>query len=54
MYEYDPTIIDGRSIGLVLAICSAKLGKKTALVEKFRLGGDSCVKEVDKHEIHVQ
>ncbi|MFB3042280.1 MAG: FAD-dependent oxidoreductase, partial [Candidatus Poribacteria bacterium] len=40
MDEYDLTIIGGGSAGLVLAIAGAKLGKKTALVEKHRLGGD--------------
>jgi len=40
MNEYDLTIIGGGSAGLVLAIAGAKLGKKTALVEKHRLGGD--------------
>lgn len=40
MNEYDLTIIGGGSAGLVLAVASAKLGKKTALVEKHRLGGD--------------
>ena len=40
MSEYDLTIIGGGSAGLVLAVASVKLGKKTALVEKHRLGGD--------------
>lgn len=40
MNEYDLTIIGGGSAGLVLAVASAKLGKKTALVEKHKLGGD--------------
>ena len=40
MKEYDLTIIGGGSAGLVLAVAGAKLGKKTALVEKHRLGGD--------------
>ena len=40
MNEYDLTIIGGGSAGLVLAIASAKLGKKTVLVEKHKLGGD--------------
>ena len=40
MNEYDITIIGGGSAGLVLAVASAKLGKKTVLVEKHRLGGD--------------
>ena len=40
MTEYDLTIIGGGSAGLVLAVAGAKLGKKTALVEKHRLGGD--------------
>ena len=40
MNEYDLTIIGGGSAGLVLAVAGAKLGKKTALVEKHRLGGD--------------
>ena len=34
------TIIGGGSAGLVLAVAGAKLGKKTALVEKHRIGGD--------------
>ena len=38
--EYDLTIIGAGSAGLVLAVASAKLGKKTALVEKHKLGGD--------------
>ena len=37
---YDLTIIGGGSAGLVLAVAGAKLGKKTALVEKHRIGGD--------------
>ena len=40
MNEYDLTIIGGGSAGLVLAVAGAKLGVKTALVEKHRLGGD--------------
>lgn len=40
MNEYDLTIIGGGSAGLVLAVAGAKLGKKTALVEKHKLGGD--------------
>ncbi len=36
----DLTIIGGGSAGLVLAVAGAKLGKKTALVEKHRIGGD--------------
>ena len=40
MDTYDLTIIGGGSAGLVLAVAGAKLGKKTALVEKHRLGGD--------------
>lgn len=40
MNEYDLTIIGGGSAGLVLAVAGAKLGRKTALVEKHRLGGD--------------
>ena len=40
MNEYDLTIIGGGSAGLVLAVAGAKLGAKTALVEKHRLGGD--------------
>ena len=40
MKGYDLTIIGGGSAGLVLAVAGAKLGKKTALVEKHRLGGD--------------
>ena len=40
MNEYDLTIIGGGSAGLVLAVAGAKLGMKTALVEKHRLGGD--------------
>ena len=40
MNEYDLTIIGGGSAGLVLAVAGAKLGVKTALVEKYRLGGD--------------
>ncbi len=38
--NYDLTIIGGGSAGLVLAVAGAKLGKKTALVEKHRIGGD--------------
>ena len=37
---YDLTIIGGGSAGLVLAVAGAKLGKKAALVEKHRIGGD--------------
>ena len=40
MDKYDLTIIGGGSAGLVLAVAGAKLGKKTALIEKHRLGGD--------------
>lgn len=40
MDMYDLTIIGGGSAGLVLAVAGAKLGKKTALVEKHRIGGD--------------
>lgn len=40
MSDYDLTIIGGGSAGLVLAVAGAKLGKKTALVEKYRIGGD--------------
>lgn len=40
MESYDLTIIGGGSAGLVLAVAGAKLGKKTALVEKHRIGGD--------------
>lgn len=40
MEVYDLTIIGGGSAGLVLAVAGAKLGKKTALVEKHRIGGD--------------
>jgi len=40
MPNYDLTIIGGGSAGLVLAVASATLGKKTALVEKHKLGGD--------------
>ena len=40
MDVYDVTIIGGGSAGLVLAVAGAKLGKKTALVEKHRIGGD--------------
>ncbi len=40
MENYDLTIIGGGSAGLVLAVAGAKLGKKTALVEKHRIGGD--------------
>ena len=40
MTDYDLTIIGGGSAGLVLAVAGAKLGKKTALIEKHRLGGD--------------
>lgn len=40
MEPYDLTIIGGGSAGLVLAVAGAKLGKKTALVEKHRIGGD--------------
>ncbi len=40
MDRYDLMIIGGGSAGLVLAVAGAKLGKKTALIEKHRLGGD--------------
>ncbi len=40
MTNYDVTIIGGGSAGLVLAVAGAKLGKKTALIEKHRIGGD--------------
>ena len=40
MDMYDVTIIGGGSAGLVLAVAGAKLGKKTVLVEKHRIGGD--------------
>ncbi len=40
MEPYDLTIIGGGSAGLILAVAGAKLGKKTALVEKHRIGGD--------------
>ena len=40
MAVYDLTIIGGGSAGLVLAVAGARLGKKTALVEKHRIGGD--------------
>ena len=40
MVVYDLTIIGGGSAGLVLAVAGARLGKKTALVEKHRIGGD--------------
>ena len=40
MDTYDLTIIGGGSAGLVLAVAGANLGKKTALVEKHRIGGD--------------
>ena len=40
MDAYDLTIIGGGSAGLVLAVAGARLGKKTALVEKHRIGGD--------------
>ncbi|MDE0325508.1 MAG: mercuric reductase [Candidatus Poribacteria bacterium] len=40
MDVYDLTVIGGGSAGLVLAVAGAKLGKKTALVEKHRIGGD--------------
>ena len=40
MEANDLTIIGGGSAGLVLAVAGAKLGKKTVLVEKHRIGGD--------------
>ena len=40
MNSYDLTVIGGGSAGLILAVAGAKLGKKTALIEKHRLGGD--------------
>ena len=40
MDTYHLTIIGGGSAGLVLAVAGARLGKKTALVEKHRIGGD--------------
>lgn len=40
MNAYDLTVIGGGSAGLVLAVAGAKLGKKIALIEKHRLGGD--------------
>lgn len=38
--EFDVTVIGGGSAGLVIAIACVKLGKKTALIEKHRIGGD--------------
>jgi pyruvate/2-oxoglutarate dehydrogenase complex dihydrolipoamide dehydrogenase (E3) component len=39
-YQYDMIVIGGGAAGLTAAGMSALLGAKTALVEKFRLGGD--------------
>lgn len=38
--NYDIAIIGGGSAGLVLAIAGVKLGKRTILIEKHRIGGD--------------
>ena len=38
--NYDIAIIGGGSAGLVLAIAGVKLGRRTALIEKHRIGGD--------------
>lgn len=40
MSEYDLVVIGGGSAGLTAADFSAKLGAKTALIEKHRVGGD--------------
>ena len=40
MENYDIAIIGGGSAGLVLAIAGVKLGKRTILIEKHRIGGD--------------
>lgn len=39
-YQYDMIVIGGGAAGLTAAGMSALLGARTALVEKFRLGGD--------------
>ena len=54
MNEYDLTIIGGGSAGLVLAVAGAKLGVKTALVEKHRLGGRLPLDRVRAVESHPQ
>ncbi|RKU26574.1 pyridine nucleotide-disulfide oxidoreductase [Candidatus Poribacteria bacterium] len=38
--NYDIAIIGGGSAGLVVAIAGVKIGKKTVLIEKHRIGGD--------------
>ncbi|MCG9129901.1 FAD-dependent oxidoreductase [Candidatus Poribacteria bacterium] len=40
MENYDIAVIGGGSAGLVLAIAGVKLGKRTILIEKHRIGGD--------------
>lgn len=40
MENYDIAIIGGGSAGLVVAIAGVKLGKRTVLIEKHRIGGD--------------
>ena len=38
--QYDLVVIGGGPAGLVSAVIAAGLGAKTALIEKYRLGGD--------------
>ncbi len=39
-YDYDLIVIGGGSGGISSAILALKLGKKVALVEKKKIGGD--------------
>ncbi|OHB56805.1 MAG: hypothetical protein A2Y07_06740 [Planctomycetes bacterium GWF2_50_10] len=40
MFDYDVVVIGAGSAGLVASKLAAGLGKKTALIEKFKIGGD--------------